>query len=241
MWIGTVLYWKLALLSFQVSFHHAHKTFYFMIYNNYFSHSEIRVLLPRAGPCNHQWIDEKRFLYVYIAIYIYIYLSRPAERILNALPRWIAIARFWRNQLASLGSPVASIRRRPIALMITPVDSPYTPIVSTAIGSNWCASARAAYLQRLRSSALFAAMPASIADLYHLFRCTPAKVSTHVQSHTKLLPPLKGKTVIPSGRDPSPLSNPGGFKTDGRPAFWGALLTTSPECITWQVQPPGIT
>ena len=106
----------------------------------------------------------------------------------------------------------------------------YTPIVSTAIGSNWCASARAAYLRRLRSSALFAAMPASIADL---FRCTPAKVSTHVQSHTKLLPPLKGKTVIPSGRDPSPLSNPGGSKTDGRPAFWSALLATSfiAECL----------
>ena len=32
---------------------------------------------------------------------------------------------FWRNQLASLGSPVASTRRRPIALMVTPVDSPY--------------------------------------------------------------------------------------------------------------------
>ena len=53
------------------------------------------------------------------------------------------------------------------------------------------------------------------------------------QSHTKLLPPLKGKTVIPSGRDPSPLSNPGGSRTDGRPAFWSALLTTSfiAECL----------
>ena len=114
--------------------------------------------------------------------------------------------------------------------MITPVDSPYTPIVSTAIDSNWCASARAAYLRRLRFSALFAAMPASIADL---FRCTPAKVSTHVQSQTKLLPPLNGKTVMPSGRDPSPLSNPGGSKADGRPVFWIALLTTSfiAECL----------
>ena len=142
-----------------------------------------------------------------------------AERILNALARWIAIARFWRNQLASLGS-----------LKITLVDSPYTPIISTAIGFNWCASARAAYLRRFRSSALFAAMPASLADL---FRCTPTKVSTHVQSQTKLLPPLNGKTVIQSGRDPSPLSNPGGSKTDGRPAFWRALLTTSfiAECL----------
>ena len=32
--------------------------------------------------------------------------------------------------------PVASTRRRHIALKMAPVDSPYTPIVSTAIGSN---------------------------------------------------------------------------------------------------------
>ena len=66
-----------------------------------------------------------------------------------------------------------------------------------------------------------------------LFRCTPAKVSTHVQSQTKLLPPLNRKTVIPSGRDLPPLSNLGGSKTDGRPAFWRALLTTSfiAECL----------
>ena len=146
-------------------------------------------------------------------------LSRPAERILNALPRWTAIDRFWWNQLASLGSPVISTRHRPIALMITPVDSPYTPIVSTAIGSNWYASARTAYLRRLRSSALFAAMPASIADL---FKCTPAKVSTPVQSQTKLLQPLNGKTVMPSGYL-SPLSNQGGSKTDGR-RWYGAII-----------------
>ena len=60
------------------------------------------------------------------------------------------------------------------------------------------------------------AVPASIADL---FRCIAAKVSTHVQSQTKLIPPLNGKTVIQSGRDPSPLSNPRGSRTDGRPAF----------------------
>ena len=132
--------------------------------------------------------------------------------------------------LTSLGSPVASTRRRPIALKMTPVDSAYTPIVSTTVGSKWCASARAAYLRRFRSSALFAAVPASIADL---FMRTPAKVSTHVQSQTKLLPPLNGKTVIPSGRYPSPLSNPGDSKTDGRPAFWSPLLITSfiAECL----------
>ena len=65
-------------------------------------------------------------------------------------------------------------------------------------------------------SSVFAAVAASIADL---FRCTPAKVSTHVQSQTKLLPPLNGKTVTPSGRDPLLLSNLRSSKTDGRPAF----------------------
>ena len=109
--------------------------------------------------------------------------------------------------------PDTSTRRRPIALKMTPVDSPYTHIVSTAIGSNWCASARAAYLRRLCSSARFAAVPASIADL---FRCAPAKVSTHVQSQTKLPPPLNGKTVIPSGWDPSPLTREAPKPTAGR-------------------------
>ena len=73
-------------------------------------------------------------------------------------------------------------------------------------------------------------MPASIADL---FRCTPAKVSTHVQSQTKLLHQLNGKIFIPSGRDTSPLSNPRGSKTDGRLVFWSALLITSfiAECL----------
>ena len=55
----------------------------------------------------------------------------------------------------------------------------------------------------------------------------PSKKSTHVQSQKKLLQRLNGKTAIPSGRDPSPLSNPEGFKTDGRPAFWSALLITT--------------
>ena len=45
-----------------------------------------------------------------------------AERILNALPLWTAIANLWRNQSTSLESHVASTRWRPIALKMTPVD-----------------------------------------------------------------------------------------------------------------------
>ena len=79
-------------------------------------------------------------------------------------------------------------------------------------------SARAAYLRRLRSSAPFAAVPVSIADL---FRCTPAKVSANMQSQTKLLPSVSGETVISSGPQtmlgiPSPLSKPGGSRTVAR-------------------------
>ena len=46
-------------------------------------------------------------------------------------------------------------------------------------------------------------------------------------------PPLNGKTVISSARDPSHLSNPGGSKTDDRLDFWSALLTTLfiAECL----------
>ena len=83
--------------------------------------------------------------------------------------------------------------------------------------------------EQLTEELALATVPASIADL---FRCTPAKVSTHVVSQTKLLPPLNGKTVIPSGRNPSLLSNPGGSKTDGRSAFRSALLSTFiAECL----------
>ena len=79
-------------------------------------------------------------------------------------------------------------------------------------------SARAAYLRRLRSSAPFAAVPVSVADL---FRCTPAKVSANMQSQTKLLPSVSGETVISSGPQtmlgiPSPLSKPGGSRTVAR-------------------------
>ena len=68
--------------------------------------------------------------------------------------------------------------------------------------------------QRIYGACAFAAGPASIADL---FRCTPAKVSTHAQSQTKLLPPLGSKretVLLPSGRDPSPLTNTGDDKTE---------------------------
>ena len=70
------------------------------------------------------------------------------------------------------------------------------------------------------------------------FHRWPIKVYPRKSINTRAIPnqtptPLNGKTVIPSGRDPSPLSNLGGTKTDGRPAFWSAHLITSfiAECL----------
>ena len=61
-------------------------------------------------------------------------------------------------------------------------------------------------------------------------------MSTQVQSQTKLLPRPNRKMVIPPGRQPSPLSKPGGSSTDGIPALWRARLTKSfiAECLGWR-------
>ena len=127
---------------------------------------------------------------------------------LNALPRWtLYIARFWRNQLASIpGLAVVSTMQWPIAFKMTPVDPPYPPSVwaiQLAHTDAWWASARAAYLGRLRSSAQFAAVPDSIADL---FRSTQAKVSTSVQSQTKLLYHLAWPHLYQTQEAPEPMT-----------------------------------
>ena len=85
-------------------------------------------------------------------------LPRPSETspyrlrsgILNALPRWTAM-----SYSQVLTEPV-SLPGLPCRFNKTfcpqddssgPTNAPCTPIVSTAMGSNWCASARAAYLR----------------------------------------------------------------------------------------------
>ena len=55
-----------------------------------------------------------------------------------------------------------------------------------------------------------AALPGLKAEL---MTAVAEKVSQQVASHIRLIPRLKGKSVIPSGRRPSPLSRPVGSKT----------------------------
>ena len=64
----------------------------------------------------------------------------------------------------------------------------------------------------------------------------PSKsISTRVITNQTPTPTKREDSNIinSSWRDPSPLSNPGGSKTDGWPAFWSALLITSfnAECL----------
>ena len=54
---------QLELLSFRVSFHHAHKTFYFMV--NTFSF-QTGVLLPGAGPIINEATKNVFYIYIYI-------------------------------------------------------------------------------------------------------------------------------------------------------------------------------
>ena len=91
---------------------------------------------------------------------------------------------------------MASSNRLPMSSTMFFVDFPKTPVVSTAIGSNKYRAAISLYRLRLRSSVANAADPAVVADLLRLHS---AYVSVQVQSQTRLLPFLYGKTVTPSG------------------------------------------
>ena len=119
-------------------------------------------------------------------------LSLPAERILNALHCWTLIAMFWRNHLASLGSPVASTRLRPFTLKMTPAH---------CFDCNWL---------KLSSILTVLALLGAISS----FHCWPIQVYRSNSINTRAIPNQtptinNKKTNIPSGRDSSPLSNPG--------------------------------
>ena len=86
--------------------------------------------------------------------------------------------------------------RRPNSDITDAVVTPYTPVVSTAIGSNPKRASNAEYFRRFYSSAFRAAYPGATAEL---FKLVSANVSTHVTSQHRLLPLEKGNTVIPSG------------------------------------------
>ena len=146
---------------------------------------------------------------------------------LNELPCWTAIARIWRNQLASLRSPVASTRRWHTALKMT--FKPYTPMVSTSIGSNMCLC---------KSCILTAFALRGVVGSCASVHRWPIQVYPSKSINTRVIPnqsptSIKREDCYPSKTDSSPLHNLGGSRTDIRPAFWSALLITSfiAECL----------
>ena len=132
-----------------------------------------------------------------------------------AFPRMIAREILCLKNVVSLFSPVRPEIRWPNSATKLLVDLPRTPEVSTAMGSKRYLEDRLEQNCLFLSSALVAAEPGlcAVSLMFDL-----QKVSLHVASHVKLLPLLKGKIVIPSGRLPSPLSSPTGSSHDGTPA-----------------------
>ena len=128
------------------------------------------------------------------------------------------------SHAASLFSPVWAVILLPSCRRNVRTLVPKTPVVSTATGWKMYRSVSAWYLPHFRSSALRAADPGSTALPT---RDVAQKVSTHVASQVRHFPLLYGKTVTPSGRLPSPLSNPTGSSHEGIPAVARARFTTS--------------
>ena len=141
-----------------------------------------------------------------------------------ALPRATAKLSLCRSQARSLLSSDSAAIRRPSSARNVLVVQPMTPVVSTAAGWNMNLSVKLVYFCSLFVSARLAAYPGCRAVWRMLLA---AKVSLQVASHTNDLPCLYGKTVIPSGRRPSPLSRPGGSRLDGMPAVVRARLMMS--------------
>ena len=141
-----------------------------------------------------------------------------------ALPRATAKLTLCRSQAPSRTSPVSVAIRRPSSFKKSLVEGPRAPVVSTAIGWNMYRSISWWYFCRLLDSARLAAY-AGCSAVWGRF--VAANVSLHVASHTSGFPFLNGKTVMPSGRRPSPRSNPGGSRFEGMPAVTRARLTTS--------------
>ena len=145
-------------------------------------------------------------------------------RIDAAFPRATAMETRWANQAVSLLSPVRAVSRRPRSFTSPAAAGPKAPEVSTAKGTKIYLSQRAAYFARFRSSAVLAALPGFRADWS---TAVAENVSEQVASQTRLMPLLKGNSVMPSGRRPSPLSRPAGSNTLSSPVLLSARCNTS--------------
>ena len=141
-----------------------------------------------------------------------------------AFPRATAREILWNSHWVSLRSPVYWRMRFPSSETNLRLEGPKTPVVSTASGSNLNLSLSSRYFSRLDCSCFSAAAPARIAQS---IKWVSANVSTQVASQHRLRPPLKGKTVMPSGCRPSILLTPIGSNHDGMFAAARARLTTS--------------
>ena len=129
----------------------------------------------------------------------------PVAKIDAELPRMTEMEILCLSQWVSLLSCVQLVIRFPSSDMNQELDSPSTPVVSTATGSNRYVDRRLLYVIRFRASAFVAADPGVRADSPN---AVLLKVSVQVVSQHRLLPSEKGITVRPSGRLPSPLSRP---------------------------------
>ena len=149
--------------------------------------------------------------------------KHPVAKTDAALPRMTAREILSISHEVSLLSPVTADTCLPNFHKKTTVEGPRTPVVSTETGSNKYRSVRARYLSRLRVSAVAAAEPgATAASTIEVV----LNMSTHVASHVRHFPWLYGKTVMPTGRRPSPLE-PTGSSHEGTPAVVRARFTTS--------------
>ena len=148
-------------------------------------------------------------------------------RIEAALPRVMAIEILCRSHSTSLLLPVFPFILLPNSAINLSVCFPYTPVVLKAIGTKRYLSWRDAYLSTLDFSALDAVAPglcaASLMD-------DKLKVSQHVASQHKLLPSLKGKTVIPSGLVALSALRPEGSRIEGTPAVDNDRFMMSFSC-----------
>lgn len=145
-------------------------------------------------------------------------------RMLAAFPLTIARANRCHSQAVSRGSPDTEVILAPSSRTNIFVDGPHAPAVSKDSGSKRNRCARSLYFLRFLSSASRAAAPGVLAAESTWLS---ANVLAHVASHARHIPLVNGKTVMPSGRLPSPRSTPVGSKREGIRADSKARLMMS--------------
>ena len=143
---------------------------------------------------------------------------------LAAFPRCIAKLSLCARYAPALRSPEARTIRVERSCKNFFVSDDHGPIVSTASAANSYCDIRDEYLRRLSNWASSAAAPA-LREV--LLMWDGAKVSVHVESHTRVRPRVHRTKVAPSGLLTSSLTMPHGFKEPGIFAVARALRIMS--------------